>query len=383
MNAPVSFDRTRFSYLKIERVEQEHKSRGELAREGFGSLEEAEEFPDDSSTFTLFAELPLELQRRIWHFAALVPRIVEVHEVQLYAWVAEASEPGSSKSISPRCSQITHFRSRTGDPPLLRTCRESREAALPKYKRTDLANEYCADSIYFEYDYDTMYLSQNTMKAWYSRWMAHPYIYRTQYPPTTSLRGQTMCGEVRSLAFDAELLVHRSIHSAPSQSWMVPHQYVCKQLADQLLVFQHLEEVIIVFNENYMTTGDGRLSSIRFHEPNSGSGIAALLQEVANLLDKELQKRVRAREAQAVHVLENICRNLGGIPCLDPMAFESKLKPPVVRTMVTRLSPTSSIGSDTGGGRFSSVDPSRCRWPKTCLEEEIVSDVFTRGFYSV
>lgn len=338
MNSPRIFDPARFSYLNLELNDE---STGRPPCQDCVSRREAEEVAGDCPTFTSFAELPLELQRRIWHFAALLPRIVEVHEVQFCARIVEALELSDDKPTSPpQIHDIRHLRSRTDAPPLLRTCRESREIALRRYRKTGLANQYCTDSVYFDFDCDTVYLSYSTIKAWHSRWMAQPCIYRTQYPPRLS-------NKVRSLAFGAGLLVQQSIHSTPGHSCMVPNPYVCKELAEKLSGFWAPEEIIIVLNENHMTTIDERLSLIRFHEPSAGSGIAGLLEGVANLFRKELQNSM----AQRAHMLRQMRRNLGLIPALDPVEeFLASLKVPVVRTTVIRLKPASAgLASDEDG----------------------------------
>ena len=339
MAPPTHFDREKFAYLNIQRVEPYCDPKGEIAQGQHSKLNEAEEVADDHSTFTLFAELPLELQRRIWYFAALSPRVVEVHEVQFYAWIVEASNSGSSKLIVPQRSEITHLRSKTDDPPLLRTCLESRHAATRRYKRADLASEYFADSIYFEFSCDTMYLNYKTMEKWRFDWM-NSRRHRVHSLRNLPRYGRTVDCHLRSLAFDASILLHTSVHATPGNSWMVPDPYVCRMLVIFLFDFEALEEVILVLNENHTTTSDGKLSVICFHEPKFVPEVAGSLQQISTLLSKELQGYANERESQEAHVAQNIHRNLGG--GAFPTKMTEKRKVPKVRTMVRNLMLTSS-----------------------------------------
>jgi hypothetical protein len=111
------------------------------------------------SQFTLFPKLPPEVRARIWYFAVQSPRVVEVLEARVIVFIINYPTPLRSKP-RPRSHEMTHFRSKTSDPPLLSTCHESRQMALRLgYKKSDLANEYCPDAVYFECSCDTMYLT--------------------------------------------------------------------------------------------------------------------------------------------------------------------------------------------------------------------------------
>jgi hypothetical protein len=77
---------------------------------------------------------------------------------------------------------VAHYRSLTPDPALLSTSRESRYYALKMYKRTVLATEYLPDSVYFEYEPDTMYLGASIMDRFTRSsefmWDPHPAIFQ-------------------------------------------------------------------------------------------------------------------------------------------------------------------------------------------------------------
>jgi hypothetical protein len=67
----------------------------------------------------------------------------------------------AERTLKPRRQEIAHLPSRITDPPLLRTCRESRDVALPPdYKKEISVKEYFTDSIYFEYEHDTKYFTR-------------------------------------------------------------------------------------------------------------------------------------------------------------------------------------------------------------------------------
>jgi hypothetical protein len=84
--------------------------------------------------------------------------VVEAHETDFFVFITD--RPSPLRSTRLKMHEVVYFRSKTSDPPLLSTCHESRQIALTLgYKKTDLANEYCADAVYFECSCDTMYLT--------------------------------------------------------------------------------------------------------------------------------------------------------------------------------------------------------------------------------
>jgi hypothetical protein len=84
-------------------------------------------------TFTLFPNLPIELQIKIWKYALPGPRIIQLHYLN-----------GAFSFYGAR------------HPPVLLTCRTSREVALTVYKRAFPHND---KSIYIDFAYDTLHLA--------------------------------------------------------------------------------------------------------------------------------------------------------------------------------------------------------------------------------
>jgi hypothetical protein len=117
---------------------------------------------------------------------------------------------------------VAHYRSLTPDPALLSTCRESRFYALKMYKRTVLATEFLPDSVYFEYEVDTMYLGTSVMDRFIRSsvfmWDSHPAIFQAgeRYITVDEMRndnpldlmpgkpGWDTLRSLRSLALDAK-----------------------------------------------------------------------------------------------------------------------------------------------------------------------------------
>lgn len=112
----------------------------------------------------------------VWRYAISFPRLVEVHPVLLKLLI-EPRETMNSHGL-----KVAHYRSLTPVPALLSTCRESRFYALRMYKRTALATDFVPDSVYFEYEVDTMYLGASVMDRFTRSsefvWDPHPAIFQ-------------------------------------------------------------------------------------------------------------------------------------------------------------------------------------------------------------
>ena len=121
--------------------------------------------------FYLFSKFPRALRERIWGYACNEPRTVEVHTAHWFMSYKALDEQGALKEYG---GLVNHFESISSPPTLLETCRESRRIALKMYKKSDLANLFIPDSVYFEYEVDTMYLMVETSGLWFeslSRWV--------------------------------------------------------------------------------------------------------------------------------------------------------------------------------------------------------------------
>jgi len=132
---------------------------------------EADERIRAHEDFFLFSKLPGAVRERIWEYACHEPRTVEVHSAHLFVSYKAPDEEGSLKEYG---GLANHFESISSPPTLLATCRESRQIAFKMYKKSDLANLFIPDSVYFEYDVDTMYLIVETSGLWFeslSRWV--------------------------------------------------------------------------------------------------------------------------------------------------------------------------------------------------------------------
>jgi len=81
---------------------------------------------------------------------------------EFYIWATRTGYAEGRRTLKPRRQEFAHLPSRTTDPPLLRTCCESRDVALPpNYKKEILAKEYFTDSKYFEYEHETKYFTRD------------------------------------------------------------------------------------------------------------------------------------------------------------------------------------------------------------------------------
>ncbi|KAH8678833.1 hypothetical protein BGZ60DRAFT_428655 [Tricladium varicosporioides] len=158
-------------------------------------------------SFTVFKKLPPELRNRIWEFAAWEPRVVEMHQMVLDIDYRYIISPNAEAHVQAR-----HFRSRSLDPPLLSTCKESRAAALYRgYKRTELAHELVSDSVYFETRRDILFFSSKSLHCWlmagdpqlrqkYSRRISNDFM--DNHYATLELQGH-----LRTLAVDASFFL--------------------------------------------------------------------------------------------------------------------------------------------------------------------------------
>lgn len=119
---------------------------------------------DILTKFSKFSCLPKEIRLHIWKLASRTPRVVEVHPTLLkieYTYLRTTERDAEYLDL-----QVNHLRSRTAPPPLLRACYESREVALPLFKKTVIANPFIPDSVYFECEIDTMYLTADVLDQW-------------------------------------------------------------------------------------------------------------------------------------------------------------------------------------------------------------------------
>jgi 2EXR family len=88
---------------------------------------------------------------------------VEVHPVLLKVTIERRSQTATEMEMEEHDLTVAHYWSLTPEPALLGTCQESRYSALRMYKRTALATNFLPDSVYFQYEVDTMYLGKKVM----------------------------------------------------------------------------------------------------------------------------------------------------------------------------------------------------------------------------
>jgi hypothetical protein len=104
--------------------------------------------PPATGSFTLFPRLPAEIRIRIWHHAISVPRIVEVEEMddprRISGTVGLSNERWKFKNTNP--------------PPLLSTCKESRQEILKEYKNYTDVTMSIAGPEWIRFDWDILYL---------------------------------------------------------------------------------------------------------------------------------------------------------------------------------------------------------------------------------
>jgi len=290
-------------------------------------LEVAQEAP--LGLFTPFPLLPLELQRNIWHYAVLSPRIVEIHEEDVYIPTTERQR--NQAMPPPLCSTAHHFGSKTAHPPLLQTCQESRKVALKtKYRNRDLGSISCMKPVYFEFEIDTAFLSQETLKIWESSWLRKRDRYNnTPRFPRWSAAAHGMRQNLRSLAFGAEMLTDQEITEEGSR--MVPSVYSCRNIVGNLFQFEALEEVVLVLNNDGKMSCDKEISVIRLFQPDPDTEIAVLLQDLCNILYREY----------ALHIKDLLLRQNQSSYRRRPREREnspaSSRSPPIIRCMVTKL----------------------------------------------
>lgn len=275
------FDPAVFSYLKVS----SHSNRRAPPRPRRQQLEATgDEARKQDARFELFPQLPLELRRAIWVFAAREPRVVETHFAKLHAWYTMSN----SNSIRTRKQEFGHIRSHTAKPPLLLACQESRDVALSLYTNTDLrdgGNCFCADVPYYERAYDIMF---------------HASINHGNY-------GRQ---ELRSLAIDVEALIG------------TPRESVDQYLVRICFLRHHLEEIIVVGNAFPYAKASDRLSKIRLYEigPDDGA-VLKKLQPWVDAIKEIVDRRMKFFETYPRY---NNKRDNFDVA-------------PVVRTMVTRL----------------------------------------------
>lgn len=88
----------------------------------------------NSRSFTLFPELPFEIQLTIWGFAAfLEPRIVNVIGVKI-SEDPDRIDPNMGSTLQPLPEKIYYIYAKTPFPSIFETCHNSREVALQNYK---------------------------------------------------------------------------------------------------------------------------------------------------------------------------------------------------------------------------------------------------------
>jgi len=238
-----------------------------------------------SGLFTLFLLLPLELQRNIWHYAVISPRIVEIHEEDINVPTAKGQR--NQEMPPPLCSIVHHFRSKTSHPPLLQACLESRKVALKfKYGNKDLSSVGCMKPVYFEFEVDTAFLSQETLKIWESSWLRKRDKYNnTPRFPRWSAAAHGMRQNLRSIAFGAEILTEREFTEEGSR--MVPSVYSCRNIVGNLFQFGALEEIVVVLNDDGKLSCDEKLSTIRLFQPVPLMEVTVLLRDVCDILEQE------------------------------------------------------------------------------------------------
>jgi len=292
-------------------------------------LEIVEEAP--LGPFSLFSLLPLELQRHIWRYAVLSPRIVEIHEKDIY--IPSLKEHPNQETPLPLCTTVHHFASKTVHPPLLQTCRVSRMVALRfMYKTKDLGSIGCMKPVYFEFEVDTAFLSRETLNIWESSWLRKRDKYNnTPRFPRWSVAAHGMRQNLRSIAFGAEILTEQQ--ATDDGSRIVPSVYSCKSIVGNLFQFGGLEEVFLVLNGDGKISSNRKLSTIRFFQPDPDTEVTILLQSICDILETEYEVHIKdllCRSSNRQH--QRGTRNRGWIR--SPLSTRN---PPKIKPKITKL----------------------------------------------
>jgi hypothetical protein len=178
------------------------------------------------------------------------------------------------------------------------------------FKKTDLANEYCPDAVYFECSCDTMYLT--SFGSSYLRGLPFGY----------AAVGQNIRTNLRSMAFDAGCLLKPLAEDNGGWEAVVPDTAKGGAVGSYLVLFAALEEIILVLNRDRRFSSDRKLSVIRFQKPQPGEEVTRLLQDTACLLREPIE--TAATYGLSIHLF-------------DGPSFSRIRETPMIKTMVTNL----------------------------------------------
>jgi hypothetical protein len=105
------------------------------------------------TSFHLFSQFPEAIRLQIWLYAALVPRVVEIHEFHSNSYGSHLPKSGE---------QTSRVESKTRPPAVLHACRESRKLGLenvfePAYANCSNVNYSILPPIYINPALDITY----------------------------------------------------------------------------------------------------------------------------------------------------------------------------------------------------------------------------------
>ncbi len=186
------------------------------------------------------------------------------------------------------------------DPPLLRTCHASREVALRTYRKAFLSNLFVSDSVYFENDIDTMYLTSEAQNLWimsttllHAR--THPMINNAGLPglrkPHLGILSKLSSTQPTALSLNEYPLNSHRCRLVPAicnPIWRgssllgdsgIVNSGVMGRLLSVLSDVENLEELFIILNKDFQR-GSRSLEAIKITEtdsaPDTGLEIFAL-----------------------------------------------------------------------------------------------------------
>jgi hypothetical protein len=138
---------------RLEVSEGENKDKGVPEQPPDETVEEMEISPK----FTIFPQFPPEIRQKIWRLACCEPRIVEIqiYENKILDWVEDGRREAETEGRSYDLHSMIRCPS---TPPLLRTSRESRDAALLTYTTNDSRGGQL--SLWINFGLETAYLGR-------------------------------------------------------------------------------------------------------------------------------------------------------------------------------------------------------------------------------
>lgn len=240
-----------------------------------GYFESNESFP----RFTLFPDLPAELQLKIWHISTTVPRLIEL---QLVPKEVLCCREGHQDEES-RVKEMPHLRPKTNNPAILRTCRASRSVALKIYKSGKTGHKIYRRIVYLNPQEDTLFLKSDLI--WYisaKMWQMRPGVPLVSEGWTLSegwtwwhsqldLFEETLVKSVKTIALDVTLLLEFK-----SDHWLF--------ITRLALAFRPFETVILVLNDARPVSSENNSHLISLHDPQSEIHVDTLLAEKRHMV---------------------------------------------------------------------------------------------------